>query len=85
MYLYECYVPKNEYIYAKDLAILIYNCERKHFPKLTNSAYEKKLAKRIRMKYKAASGMKTLVEILKEDYKEVKTKYATPDKKETNF
>lgn len=59
---------------AKDLSILIYNVERKRYPKLTDQAYEQMLAKRIRQKYVQAKGTKTLIDILKEDYEEVKKK-----------
>ncbi len=74
MHLYGIFVPKNEHWYAKDLSILIYNTERKRYPKMTNMAYEKMLAKRIRKKYKDAKGKKTLIEILKEDLANVRKK-----------
>lgn len=74
MRFYGIYVPKNEHWYAKDLSIVIYNIERKRYPKLTNLEYERTLAKRIRKKYKDANGTKTLIEVLKEDLAEVRKK-----------
>lgn len=73
--LYDCPVPKKDLWYAKDLAALIYNWERKQYPKITDCVYEQRLARRIKQKYKEAKGEKTLIEILKIDYAEVKEKY----------
>lgn len=72
MKLFEVYVPRNEHWYAKDLSILIYNKTRSKYPKLTNAQYEARLARTVRKRYKEAEGTKTLVEVLKEMWQEVK-------------
>lgn len=74
MLLFGIPVPRAEHWYAKDLSILIYNKTRNKYPELTNKGYEALLAKRIRRRYKAAKGTKTLVEVLKEMWQEVKNK-----------
>lgn len=72
MKIYNCYVPRRDYIKAKDYTILIYNKERKRFTKMTDLQYEKYLAKLIRAEYEKQEGTKPLVQILKEYYEKVK-------------
>lgn len=72
MHLYGIFVPKSEHWYAKDLSILIYNKTRSRFPSLTDKAYEAILARQIRKRYKENKDSKTLVEVLKEMWQEVK-------------
>ena len=74
MQLFGIYIPKNEHWYAKDLSILIYNKERKYYLDLTDQAYEQLLETRIRQRYAKANNTKTLIEILKEYYKEIQKK-----------
>lgn len=72
MKIYDCYVPREDYVKAKDYTILIYNKERKRFPRMADGQYEKHLAKLIREEYRRHEGVKPLVQILKEYYEKVK-------------
>ena len=72
MQLYGIEVPRNEHWYAKDLSILIYNKLRPKYPKLTPVAFETKIRNMIRKRYKENKGTKTLVEVLKEMWQEIK-------------
>ena len=72
MRLYGMFVPSSMHWYAKDLSILIYNKTRKNYPDLTDSAYESYLARKIRRRYRAVKGTKTLVEVLQEMWKEIR-------------
>lgn len=72
MQLYGVFVPKTEHWYAKDLYTLIYNKLRPKYPKMTNAAFEAWLQKQVRKKYKENKNTKTLVEVLKEMWQEVK-------------
>ena len=72
MRIYDCYVPREDYVRAKDYTILIYNKERKRFPKMADGAYEKYLARTIREEYRRHKGVKPLIQILKEYYENVK-------------
>ena len=62
------------YWYVKDLFTLIYNKERKRYPKLYNHEYIALLEKRIQKRYHDAKGSKSVDEILKEYWKEIRKK-----------
>jgi hypothetical protein len=72
MQIYKCYVPRNQYYYAKDLCVRIYNLERKHYPDLTDAQYDRMLARIVRNVYQKEGGMRSLVDILTEYLEELK-------------
>ena len=72
MRIYGCYVPREDYVRAKDYTILIYNKERKRFPKMADGQYERYLAQQIREEYAKHKGTKTFLQIAKEYYERVK-------------
>lgn len=72
MKILELPVPKRQHWLAKDLCIIIYNIERKQYPKLNDAEYITLLKKRLHQRYKEAKGTKTTVEILREYRRELK-------------
>ena len=75
MEIYKCFVPRNEYYKVKNLIAVIYDNERpKYFDILTDSEFEKRLAREIRKRYVKANGMRTLYEIVKEYREELGAK-----------
>lgn len=71
---YDCPVENNEYWLAKDLATRIYNVDRKRYPKMSSKKYELKLKQTVKTRYNKEKDTKSLIEILREYYKEVQEK-----------
>jgi hypothetical protein len=67
-------ISQNKFWLAKDLYILIYNKERKKYPDIFDTEYKQMLKKEIRKRYTAAKGTKSVDEILKEYWKEIRKK-----------
>ena len=74
MKLFEISIPKGQEWLAKDLCILIFNIERKKYPKLNEAQFWTIIQKKIIAEYKAAKGTKTIIEILREYRKSLNKK-----------
>jgi hypothetical protein len=59
-------VPKEQYWLVKDLCTIIYNIEKRKYPKYTDKGYFLLLKKRIKKMYTDYNGKKTVIELLRE-------------------
>ena len=75
MQLFKCYVPRKDYLKAKDLRDIIltkfYKRCWKENPDLSLGQIERKLAEHIRKQYDESEGTKTIIELLTEFNKQL--------------
>ena len=72
MEMFKCYVPRSEYIRAKDKSILIFNILRKQDTECHDVVIERRIAKYARTKYMKHDGTKSILTILDEYLKTLK-------------
>lgn len=72
MELFKCYVPRSEYVRAKDKSIIIFNILRKRNTKDHDVVIERFIAKYARDEYIKHNGTKPILTILEEYLKTLK-------------
>ena len=65
-------MPRQDYSKAKELIAKIKEIERKKYPDLTNTQFDKVIAKKLRSAYFMNEGVLSLLDLLKEYYIAIK-------------